>query len=388
MEKKEPTFNIEVIKMSAHLPIDIQPNISSKWVLNGINNSNYTMVKDSYDDSPTNSSIINSYISYIYADGLVDINAETELTKKTNISKHLSKTDARLICQDYKMYGAYAVQVIWNRATKPEDKKPILIKYFKVFKLGLNINEEMDVNGYWYSFDWTQQSKYTPKLYPKYTGEYKGNDVELLVIQRPTSNDFFSQPDWISGLRWAQVEGELQNWSYKHLMNGFQGAKIINNYNGIPTPELQREYNRQMTNALQGTDKSNTWIMAYHKNSESKGTEVIEIPNTGLNEQYIQFGIEAREALIAAHSASPVIFANTQGGGGLANNADEIEMATAMTYRKTIRPMQEVILDGLSTIFMDINPEIELAFQDFATFSGDKREDVAGDETNDKQIIN
>jgi hypothetical protein len=31
------------------------------------------------------------------------------------------------------------------------------------------------INGYWYSFNWSQQTRYKPRLYPKFDGVYKDN---------------------------------------------------------------------------------------------------------------------------------------------------------------------------------------------------------------------
>lgn len=385
MENNKNKSSMHVIQMSAHLPIDIKPSVGKEWTLNGPNNLIYKMISDSYDDSPTNASIINGFHAYIYADGLVDASADTPNKQVTNVTKHLSKRDASQICLDYKLYGAYAVQIFWDDADKPEDKKPILIKYFKVFKLGLNLNEFMETDGYWYSFDWQNHGKYTPKFYPKYDGTYKGHDVELLVVQRPSNKDFFSEPDWISGLQYAINEGELQNWSFNHIKNGFQGSKQININGGIPaTDELKRQYINQIQSNLQGSNNAGKYWIVFNDKPELAPT-IVDIPVVELNQQYAQFATEAREMLIAAHGASPVIFANTQGGSGLSNNSDEIEMATAMQYRKNINGMREGILDGLQPIFEDIDPSIQLKFRNFDTFTGDKREDVAPN--NETQII-
>ena len=59
-------FKNEVVKMSAFQPIDIKTRFGQNYVLNGDNNINFKTYKDAYDDSPTNSSIINSFVNYIY----------------------------------------------------------------------------------------------------------------------------------------------------------------------------------------------------------------------------------------------------------------------------------------------------------------------------------
>lgn len=386
MENKELDYSIQVIEMSKHLPIDIKPVISRKWVLNGEDNSNFKMIKDAYDDSPTNASIINAYCNYTLGEGLVDLavlNDETKSSEelkiklaKLSVNKYLSKGDVKLIVQDFKTYGAYSVQIIWNAAVKKEDKKPLLIKHLPMNKIGINVDKEMNVNGYWFCFDWEEKNKYKPQFYPIFDGTYKDKDVEIYVVQRPSSNAFFSQPDWISGLRYAQLEGELANSAINHVLNGFQGTKVVNCNNGVPaTEELKAEYKRKIIKDLTGTNNTNKIIVSFNASKE-KGIEVTDIPVTELNQQYVHFAEEAEKKLRIAHSASPVLFSGTKEGSGLSNNADEIEMATAMTYRQSINPIRETILDGLHFIFKHIDSSIILDFLDFRTFTGDKREEV------------
>ena len=380
--KTQEDYSIEVINFSAHLPIDIKPVIGRKWVLNGEENSNYKMIKDAYDDSSTNAAIINAYINYIHANGLIDASESDVKKRKTNITKHLSKADTKLIVQDFKTYGGYAVQIIWNSAEKVEDKRPLLIKYIPIFKLGLNIDKDMDIDGYWYSFDWTEKNRYKPKFYPKYTGSYtEGQDVELLIVQRASSNPFFAQPDYISGIRYAQLEGELANSAFNHVINGFQGTKVVNCNNGVPpTEELKAQYKAKILRNLTGTNNTNKVIVSFNASKE-KNIEVTDIPVPELNQQYIHFAEEAERKLIVAHSAPPVLFKGSREGGGLGSTADEIEVATKSLYRKTIDPMREEILDGLMEIFKGINPTVELDFLDFEEFVSEKAEVVTNNYT-------
>jgi len=361
--KTTQDYEIQIIEYSKYVQPSIVPAISRKWTLNGDNNGFYTYIKDCYEGSPTNAGIINGFVNYIYADGLIDLGG-------TNINKYIKKSDVRLICQDYKTYGAYAVQVIWNSALNPADKKPILIKYIPVFKLGLNLDKNNLTDGYWYCFDWEQIGKYKPKLIPKYNGVYtKGQDLEILMIQRPSSNSFFANPDYVSGLQYAQLEMELANSSINHVLNGFQGTKVVNCNNGVPpTEELKAEYKGKIIRQLTGTNNTNKVIVSFNEDKD-KGIEVTDIPVVGLNDQYVHFEEVAQEKLITAHSAPVIIFSADRSGGGLGSNADELKTATQSLYRRVISPMREVILDGLEEVFTVINPDIKPAFKDFEEFA-------------------
>lgn len=355
---KKQELQMMVIELSKYVQPDIQPAISRKWTLNGDNNRFYKYIKDCYEGSSTNAGIINGYSNYIYGEGLQDVNGK-------NIRQYIKNSDTRLIVQDYKTYGAYALQIIWNSAQNPEDKAPILMKYIPVFKLGLNLDKQNLIDGFWYSFDWEQVGKYKPQLFPAFTGEYKGNDVEILMVQRPSSNPFFSNPDYLPGLQYAQLEMELANSSINHILNGFQGTKVVNCNNGVPaTEELAAQWKSKILSQLTGTNNTNKVIVSFNESAD-KGIDVTDIPVVELNDQYIHFEEVAEKKLIVAHSAPPILFAGTREGGGLGNNADEIETATKSLYKKHIYPMREVIIDGLNTVFNKIDTTIDVYFKDF-----------------------
>lgn len=347
--------NIEILQFSKYIPIDIKPFIGRKWILNGEQNSIFKTIKDSYDDSATNAAIIDAYSDYIYGDGMVDI----------NFYKYMSKSDLRLACLDYKKFGGFTLQIIWNDVKNPADKKPLSVKYTPIYKIGINVDQRKIVNGYWYSYDWTATGQNKPLFFPKFDGMYKGSDIEIIMIQRPSSNPFFSQPDWLPGIKYAQLEGELSNASLNHVKNGFQGTKVINCNNGIPeSEELKELYKRKIINSLTGTDNCNQVIVSFNENADS-GIVVQDIPVTELNQQYVHFSEECERKLIVAHSAPPILFSGSRDGGGLGNNAEEIKTATQMLFRKKIYPYREVITDGLKDIFKYIDDTVIIEFKDF-----------------------
>ena len=366
---EENNNNFMVVELSKYQPPVIDVNYTSNnWVLNGDNNDYYKYIKNCYENSPTNASIINSISNYIVGEGLIDVNG-------SDVSKHISKKDLRLIVQDYKTYGSFAIQVLWNKAYNLEDKKPIKIKHVSILKTGLNINDEMEIDGYWYCFDWDKRGQFDPKPFNKFTGVYKesddeniNTDVEILIVGRPSSNDFFPNPDYQSGLVYAEMESELANSSISHVQNGFQGGTIINCNGGIPpTEELKQEYKKKIIKELTGTSNTNKTIVAFNESPEQSMT-VERLDVAEINAQYESFDTTAEAKLIIAHSVPPILFEGNRSSGGFSNNADEIQTATQSLYRKVIDPARETILEGLQEVFNFINPNIKLDFKDFESF--------------------
>lgn len=380
--------NIETIQLSKYEAPDVTINLSQPFILNGDNNSYFKYIKSCYDNSPTNASIINALTNYIVGEGLYNTKTDED------IRSIITKSDLRLIALDYKTYGGFAVQVLWNAAENIIDKKPVKIKYIPIYKLGLNINDEMEVDGYWYSFDWERRSQFTPKFFHKFDGNYKGHNddietdpnIEILMIQRPSSNDFFSNPDYQAGLVYAEIENELSNSAISHIQNGFQGGAIINCNGGVPpTEELKREYKKKIVGELTGSSNTNKLIVSFNENAEQAMT-IDRIDVAELNAQYESFDENAERKLIVAHSVPPILFSGSRAGGGLGNNAEEIETATQSLYRKVINPMREVILDGLQEIVNYIDPSIKLDFYNFGAFD-EATEEIEKTEVIDGEIV-
>tara|TARA_R110000744_G_scaffold121116_2_gene225540 strand:+ start:11072 stop:12268 length:1197 start_codon:yes stop_codon:yes gene_type:complete len=366
----------KAVKMSAFQPIEVRPVIGRDWVLNGLNNLNFKVYRDAYDDSPTNQSIINAFVNYVYGEGLYNASNINDI----NINKYLSKQDALLICQDYKIYGGYAVQIIWN--SSDSEKKPLKIEYIPVYKLGVNYDMETEIiNGFWYSWDWEKRYTYRPQLYPKFTGSYNGNDLEILVVKRPHAEPFFPIPDYISGVPWARVEGELANAGFNHFKNAMSDITVINyNQGRQATPELAKIEAQKARDKVVGTDNQSSVIVSFNDGAE-EAVIVDRISPPELNQQNVFYSEEAERKLIVAHSAPPILFSGTNSGSGFSSNADEIETATNSLYRRHINPMREIILDGLSQIFDLIDITIKLDFKDF------KEEKLEGEEVVKKEVI-
>jgi hypothetical protein len=350
----------KAVKMSAFQPIEIKPTIGRDWVVNGENNINFKVYRDAYDDSPTNQSIINAFVNYVYGQGLINIST----INPVDIKRYISKADVLLICQDYKIYGGFAIQIIWD--SSDNDKKPLKIDYIPVYKLGVNYDQQTEIiNGFWYSWDWTKRFTYRPTLYPKFTGAYNGNDLEILVIKRPHAEPFFPIPDYISGIPWARIEGELSNAGYNHFKNAMSDITVINyNQGRQETPELARSEAQKVRDKVVGTDNQSSVIVSFNDGAE-EAVIVDRVSPPELNQQNVFYSEEAERKLIIAHSAPPILFSGTNSGSGFSSNADEIETATNALYRRHINPMREVILDGLGQIFELIDITIKLDFKDF-----------------------
>lgn len=350
--------NISHFEFSAYETGITKPAVGTKYTLNGVNNGNFKRYQDSYDDSPTNAFIIKTIVNYIVGDGLID--------KSGKIKPHafLSKNDLRLICHDFKLSGSAFPQIINLQ------QKPVKIKHTPILRVGLNINVDtksrdyMDVNGYWYCWDYSQKGKFAPVFVDKFCSEENENTYEILHIKQLSSEPYFPFPDWFSGLKSAKVESALIDDAVNHITRGFQGKTVINVNNGaMMTEDEKEEVKIKIRDNWTGTENSDGVTISINESAD-EAIIVDTIEPRGRNEQFVTYDETAEIKLMAAHSAMNILFSRP-GSNGFSNNAEEIATATDSLYLGVINPMREIILDGLNQIFKKIDPACNIDFINF-----------------------
>lgn len=338
---------------SAYLPSITEVNIGTKYILNGNNNENFKLFGDAYDDSVTNSACINDIANLIVGEGLIN-----EAQDGKNPSIYISDTDVRLLVLDYKKQGQCAFQVIWGSTID----KPAKLRHVPVEKVGLNVDNQMRINGFWYSYDWLKKYKYTPEFSLNFDGNKPENGRNIYRIVRPSNEPLFPRPDWFPALRWAQDEGLMAQHSYTDIKTGFSGQKVINWSGGRQLTEEQKaEAARTLKEKFSGINGQRLIVSV--NNTPENAVIVDNIDPANVNSTYVNYTEEAERKLLIAHSYPAIMLAGSK--TGFSSNADEIAVATKSVFRRVIRPAREVILAGLQDVFNVIDPTIKLAFKDF-----------------------
>lgn len=339
-----------IMTFSAYLPSVTEIVTGFKYILNGDNNSNFKLFNDAYDDSVTNSACINDITNLIIGEGLVNLNGGTDP------SVYISATDLRLLALDYKKQGQCTIQVIWLNG------KPVKMFHVPIEKVALNVDNQMRITGFWYSYDWVKRYRYNPEFSPKFDGKEPESGRNILRIVRPSNEPLYPRPDWFPALRWAQDEGLMAQHSYTDIKTGFSGQKVINWSGGRGlTEEQKNEAARKIRDKFSGIDGQR--IIVSVNNSEENSVVVDNVDPPNVNSSYVNYTEEAERKLLIAHSYPAILLAGSK--TGFSSNADEISVATKSVFRRVIRPAREVILNGLQEVFNVIDPTIKLGFKDF-----------------------
>jgi len=366
------------IQMSNYIRPEIKEVQGKKWVLNGNNNEFYKTIIDAYNGSTTNSAIIDSYSQFIYGKGLTSIDKVAKAEQWASLVSIFSKKDLRRICKDFEMFGEATVEVKYlNNKVK---------KCFHIAKEKVApevANENGDITGYYYSYDFSKTNKYKPERFDAFGyGSGSGERSEIYVIKDYQVGQFYySNPSYVSGLSWAQFEEEFQNYCIKHIQNGLSFGYIINMNAGVQSSEIEiMETTRKIRENLTGSNKAGNFFLNWNDNKESEIT-ITALEVSEAHKQYEYLTAEARQQLMTAHKLTSPMLVGVKEANGFSSNADEIKVGFAELMINVIKPKQEIILDGLMDILTVNGISLDLQFQEL------RSEDIvksAENATNDK----
>ena len=351
---------LQIINLSNYIRPEIKEVSGKKWVLNGDKNSFYQTIIDAYNGSPTNSAIIDSYSQFIYGKGLTSNGKTKKPSEWAAIMSLVSKKDLRKICKDFEMFGEASIEI-----------KYINNKIQRCFHIAKQMiapevaNEEGDITGYYYSYDFSNVNKYKPERFDAFGfGEGFGERSEIYIIRDYQVGQFYySNPSYVSGISWAKMEEEISNYSINHIQKGLSFGHIINMNSGIQeSAETIQENTRQIRNHLTGSQNAGTFFLNWNDNKDSEITiSALEVSDA--HQQYAYLTTEARQQLCTSHKLTSPMLVGVKEASGFSSNAEEIKVGFEELMINVIKPKQEIILDGLMEIFAVNGLTLDLQFE-------------------------
>lgn len=351
---------LQIINLSNYIRPEIREVAGKKWVLNGDKNSFYQTIIDAYNGSPTNSAIIDSYSQFIYGKGLTSDDKAKKPSEWAAIMSLVSKKDLRKICKDFEMFGEASIEV-----------KYINNKIQRCFHIAKQriapevANEEGDITGYYYSYDFSNVNKYKPERFDAFGfGEGSNERSEIYIFRDYQVGQFYySNPSYVSGISWAKMEEEISNYSINHIQKGLSFGHIINMNCGIQeSAETIQENTRQIRNHLTGSQNAGAFFLNWNDNKDSEITiSALEVSDA--HQQYAYLSAEARQQLCTSHKLTSPMLVGIKEANGFSSNAEEIKVGFAELMINVIRPKQEIILDGLMEVFAVNGITLDLQFE-------------------------
>jgi hypothetical protein len=337
-------MNIDVINLAQYEAPQIIESKQKGYVTFGENNSYFQFLIDRYRKSATNQSIINNVTRLMYGKGLGVIDASRKPSEYAQVMALFNKDCLRKLCFDLKTLGQCAIQVHYN------DKHD---KILKAFHIDMNLlapekcDDEGKINKWYYSNNWEDIKKFPPK--PFATFRSSNDKIEILVI-RPYAigMKYFSLPDYVAGTAYALLEEEVADYLIGEAQTRFSGTTVVNFNNGQPDIETQNLLQQQIKNKLTGS-KGQRVIVGFNNNKET-ATTVESIALNDAPDLYSQMSLECERKIMVSHSITSGLLLGLGSANGFGSNADELKNAFVLFDNMVIRPLQQLLIDGLEQI--------------------------------------
>lgn len=346
--------DIRVVQLANYVRPKLVENKTNNWVLNGKKNEFYQYIIDRYNGSPTNAAIINSYVDLMLGNGIAM--KEGKLNDWVKFRTVLSDIDLRRIISDFILFGEDSMQIIEK---KGGDLGGIyhLPKQYVVPSIA---NEDNEIEGYWYCTDWSNTNKNKPEYFPAFK---KGEKNSIYCISPyKAGKQYFSDPDYLAGLPYAEMEEEISNYYISHIQNGLSFGYIINIPDGNSlTPEEKDQLEWKIKQKLTGSSNAGKFVLSF--NGRDAEITVTPLDYNDAHKQWEYLTGEARQQLLTAHRVtSPMLF-GIKDNTGLGNNADELDTAEAQLMKRVIKPKQKYIIEALEDILNEYGIKLSLYFK-------------------------
>jgi hypothetical protein len=350
--------NIRLINLNSYTRPKIDENIGKGYVLNGRNNAFYQYLIDRYNGSPTHAAIVNSYVDLIYGNGLHARNSGVNTQDWVLFKTIMKDKDIRKSLFDYVLFNEFSFQVIKTRVGN--DLGSIL--HLPKERLAPSIeNDQEEIERYFYSRDWSELTKYPATPYGSF--EFS-EDKETIFVGKPykAGKVYFSDPDYLAGVGYMQVEEEISNYCVSHIKNGLSFGYIINIPDGKSySSDEKDELERKIKSKLAGSSNAGKFVLSF--NGRDAEITITPLQVNDAHKQWQFLTAEARQQIMTSHRVvSPMLF-GIKDSSGFGNNADELDTAEAQLMKRVIQPKQRFYLDALAEILEKYNINLDLYFK-------------------------
>jgi len=348
--------DIRLLQLSNYVRPKLQENKAKNWVLNGKDNEFYQYIIDRFNGSPTNAAIIDSYANLIFGNGLRCRNNNTSAW--VNFLAILRPKEVRKIVSDFELFGEASFQVI-----KSKDKKSLgAIYHIPKQQIVPSLeNEEGVIEGYWHSKDWCNKTKNVPVFYPAFGTSNENIEIYCIKPYKAGKN-YFSDPDYLSALPYAEMEEELANFYINSIKKGLSAGYIINVPDGgTMTSEEKDEFERKIKAKLTGSPNAMSFVLSF--NGRDAEITIIPFPvNDAQHKQWEYLTGESRQQIMTGHKVvSPKLF-GIMSDGGFGNNANELDEAEAQLMKRVIQPKQTPIIEAFEEVINFYGIMLDLYF--------------------------
>ena len=378
MDNKKIKFSQISKEFSGRIQI-LEDKKNSQYVKFGDYNSFPNDLIELYNNSSIHNTCVNAIVDGIVGEGLT-ANPEWVLDR-ANSSNESWNDVFKKVAQDYKLYGGFALEVIWNKSrTKIADIYHIDFSWLRAKEK----NYRGEIPGYYISDEWATAYRYgtapiddLPYL-PVYNPSKNMEEPKQIYVYNPyrPGQKYYPLPDYVGALRDIELDIEVSNFHVNNIKNGLAPSLSITTFTNANDEE--REAIERMLQ-LQYSGTNNAGNMLYMDVDSPENAPVITpIPQNGADGYYTTINDMVVQRILTAHRITSPMILGIKTEGQLGGRTEVID-AYLLLVNTVIRPFQQDILAVFETLIEEMYPEMDitLGVQQLKLFTdGEEETDV------------
>jgi hypothetical protein len=373
--------DLSIVNLSTYTSPEVKEVNNKDWIAYGQDNDYYQYLIDRYNGSPTNNAIINGVSEMIYGKGLDATNSSKKPNEYAQMKSLFNKDCVRKLCYDLKLMGGCAVQIIYSK----DRSRIVQLEHIPVETLRAEkCNEKGEVEGYFYSSDWSKYYRTNQlKRIPAFGTSKEGLEIMFIKPYR-AGFKYYSPVDYQGGTQYAELEEEISNYHLNNILNGLAPSMLINFNNGTPDPEQREMIEKRIYDKFSGSSNAGKFILAFNDNPETAATiEPVQLSDA--HQQYQFLSDESSKKIMVSHRVvSPMLF-GIKDNTGLGNNADELKTASILFDNIVIKGFQGLLIDHFEQILAYNDIALNLYFKTLQPLEFTDLENVEDEETKEEE---
>jgi hypothetical protein len=322
------------------------------WIDFGSNNLYPDLLIELFNNSAMHHTAIEAKVDAITGEGFKYFGDEFINQKGETIDEIFAK-----ITTDYVLFGGYSLNVIWSR-----DGSTIAEVYhlpFNNVRSGV-LNEDEDVEHYYYSSNWAQHRKYKPVAYKAYSPtDNKGEDANQVYycFDYTVGNFYYPLPSYVGAINDIDTDARVSRFHRSNLQQGLAPSMMLTFKNGIPTADEQTSIWRDIEKTFAGEDNAGKFFVNFSEPGREPDLQAIENAN---DDYYITLSARLSQSILTSHRISSPLLLGIKDAAGFSNNADEIQTAYNHFMGTVIVPMQKKLVKTFSKIINQTGRTVKL----------------------------
>ena len=357
MDKKIKFANI--VKADSER-VNILEEKTNHYVKFGVYNDFPNSLIELYNNSSIHNTCVNAIVDGIVGEGLVTDPAY--ILDVANSDGESWNDIFKKVAQDFKLFGGFALEVIWNKArTKVAEVYHIDFSWLRA--------KEKDyrgkVPGYFISDEWAEQYRYGARpatdlpYLPVYNPKKAIDEAKQIYVYNPyrPGQKYYPLPDYVGALRVIDLDCEVDNFHVNNLKNGLAPSLAITTFTNADEDEREA-IERMLRLQYQGTNNAGS-MMYMDVADPSVAPQITLIPQNGADGYYTTLNDTVVQKILTAHRITSPMILGIKTEGQLGGRAEVID-AYLLLINTVIRPFQQDILTVFETLLEAKYPELEI----------------------------